>query len=62
MFANLSGWHLIVVIAVILLLFGATRLPALAKSIGQSAKIFRKEIKDVAGPESTTAEPSTSEP
>ena len=34
-----------VVLAVVLLLFGATRLPALARSIGQSTKIFRNEMK-----------------
>ncbi len=34
-----------VVLAVVVLLFGATRLPALARSIGQSTKIFREEIK-----------------
>jgi sec-independent protein translocase protein TatA len=34
-----------VVLAVVLLLFGATRLPALARSIGQSTKIFREEMK-----------------
>ena len=34
-----------VVLAVVLLLFGATRLPALARSIGQSTKIFREEVK-----------------
>lgn len=43
---NLQGWHLLIVLAVILLLFGATRLPALARSIGQSTKIFRQEMKD----------------
>lgn len=35
----------VIVLAVVLLLFGATRLPALSKSLGQSIKIFRKEIK-----------------
>ena len=34
-----------IVLAVVLLLFGATRLPALARSIGQSTKIFRDEMK-----------------
>jgi sec-independent protein translocase protein TatA len=34
-----------IVLAVVLLLFGATRLPALARSIGQSTKIFRNEMK-----------------
>ena len=30
---------------IVLLLFGATKLPALAKSVGQSAKIFKSEMK-----------------
>jgi sec-independent protein translocase protein TatA len=33
-----------IVLVVVLLLFGATRLPALARSIGQSTKIFRNEM------------------
>ena len=45
MFANLSGWHLLIVLAVVLLLFGATRLPALSRSVGQSVRIFRSETK-----------------
>lgn len=44
MFANLTGWHALILIAVVLLLFGATRLPALARSIGQSARIFKTEV------------------
>lgn len=35
----------VIILVVVLLLFGATRLPALAKSIGQSMKVFRKELK-----------------
>jgi len=34
---NAFGWpHLLIILAVILLLFGAAKLPALAKSLGQS--------------------------
>lgn len=40
-----EGPGIFVVLAVVLLLFGATRLPALARSIGQSTKIFREEVK-----------------
>ncbi len=43
--ANLQGWHLLVILAVILLLFGAAKLPALAKSVGQSARVFKGEMK-----------------
>jgi sec-independent protein translocase protein TatA len=40
-----SGWHLLVIVFLVLLLFGAPKLPALAKSVGQSMKIFKSEIK-----------------
>lgn len=65
MFAGLQGWHLLIVLAVILLLFGAAKLPALAKSVGQSARVFKGEMKAMKeddGPEtteSTVAEPTT---
>ncbi|MFK3679188.1 Sec-independent protein translocase subunit TatA [Microbacterium sp. NPDC090218] len=65
--ANLQGWHLLIVLAVILLLFGAAKLPALAKSMGQSARVFKGEMKamkdddaartDATRPESTVADP-----
>jgi sec-independent protein translocase protein TatA len=45
MLGNLTGWHLVIILVVILLLFGATRLPALSRSLGQSMRIFRSEVK-----------------
>lgn len=45
MLGNLNGWHLVIILVVILLLFGAAKLPALAKSMGQSARVFRGEMK-----------------
>ena len=45
MFAGLNGWHLVIILALILLLFGAAKLPALAKSMGQSARVFKGEMK-----------------
>lgn len=45
MLGNLSGAHLIIILVVILLLFGAPKLPGLARSIGQSMRIFRSEVK-----------------
>jgi sec-independent protein translocase protein TatA len=40
------GWpHLLIILAVVLLLFGAAKLPALAKSVGQSARVFKGEMK-----------------
>ena len=45
MFSNLNGWHLVILLAVVLLLFGAPKLPGLARSLGQSMRIFRSEVK-----------------
>lgn len=44
---NLRPTELILILAIILLLFGAKKLPALAKSIGESLKVFRKETADI---------------
>ncbi|AYF99008.1 twin-arginine translocase TatA/TatE family subunit [Protaetiibacter intestinalis] len=38
-------WTWVIILLVVLVLFGATRLPALSKSLGQSIKIFRNEVK-----------------
>jgi sec-independent protein translocase protein TatA len=45
MLGNLTGWHLVIILVVIVLLFGSTKLPALAKSVGQSMRIFKGEVK-----------------
>ncbi|MCS0498308.1 twin-arginine translocase TatA/TatE family subunit [Protaetiibacter mangrovi] len=55
-------WAWVVILLVVLVLFGATRLPALSKSLGQSVKIFRNEVKtdEPAGEaKSESAEPTT---
>jgi sec-independent protein translocase protein TatA len=36
-----GGWEWIVILVVILLLFGGSRLPQLAKALGQSKRAFR---------------------
>ena len=43
MLQNLTGWHALVVVAIVLLLFGAAKLPALARSVGQSMRILKTE-------------------
>jgi len=40
--------ELIVVLVILLFLFGASKLPGIAKSIGQSIKEFKKGISDKA--------------
>jgi sec-independent protein translocase protein TatA len=44
--AGLTGWHLLAILVIVFLLFGAAKLPALARSVGQSMRIFRSEMKN----------------
>ncbi len=65
---RLGAPELIVILIVLILLFGAKKLPDLARSIGSSAKEFRKGIEegtedeDEDEDESADAEPSGSSP
>lgn len=54
-----SGWHLILILAVILLLFGAAKLPGLAKSVGESVRILRSETKETKIAKDTEGAPTT---
>jgi sec-independent protein translocase protein TatA len=40
-------WHLLIVAAVFVLLFGAKKLPDAARSLGKSARILKTELKDL---------------
>ena len=41
---NFGGWEILAVLFVVLLLFGSTRLPQLAKGMGKSIREFKKGI------------------
>jgi len=43
--SGLTGWTGLIVVVLIILLFGAPKLPGLARSLGQSLKIFKSEVK-----------------
>jgi sec-independent protein translocase protein TatA len=43
---GLSGGELLIILAIILLLFGGSKLPSLARGLGQSMKEFKKAAKD----------------
>jgi len=42
-----SAWHLVIVIAVILILFGGSKLPELARGLARGLRIFRDEMHGV---------------
>lgn len=48
MFAGvIGGWELVLILAVVLILFGAKKLPELAKGLGTGIKEFKKATRDV---------------
>jgi sec-independent protein translocase protein TatA len=45
MLGQLRGWEWLIIVALILLLFGAKRLPDAARGLGRSMRIFKAETK-----------------
>jgi len=39
--------HILILLIVLVILFGAKRLPDVARSVGQSMKVFKKEITEL---------------
>ncbi|MGB4324093.1 MAG: Sec-independent protein translocase subunit TatA [Candidatus Nanopelagicales bacterium] len=56
MFSNLKGWEWLIIVALLLLLFGAKRLPDAARGLGRSLRIFKAETKGL----TDSSEPSDS--
>ncbi|RMD85864.1 MAG: twin-arginine translocase TatA/TatE family subunit [Calditrichaeota bacterium] len=48
---NMGATELLVIFAVIMLLFGARRLPELAKGLGQGIMEFKRNLKEIEEPE-----------
>ena len=46
MLRNIGAPELLIILVVVLLLFGADKLPGLARSLGASAKEFRKGVEE----------------
>lgn len=58
---NLRGWEWLIILLIILLLFGAKKLPEAARGLGRSLKIFKAETKDL-GADDTPAQPEQPAP
>jgi sec-independent protein translocase protein TatA len=65
--ANLGTTELLLILAVVVLLFGATKLPDLARGSGRALRIFKAETKglmddeDDAKPSNTASDPAKSQ-
>ena len=42
-----SPTHIVVLLVLVLLIFGSSKLPDIARSVGQSMKVFKKEVKEL---------------
>ncbi|MFI5335388.1 MAG: twin-arginine translocase TatA/TatE family subunit, partial [Opitutales bacterium] len=56
-----GGAELLIILFIILLLFGGSKLPALAKGLGESVREFKKAAKDEEPAEKKTEEKKTPE-
>jgi len=46
-FGMLNGWEIVLILAVVLVLFGAKKLPELARGLGQGIREFKKSTREV---------------
>ncbi|MGO2823309.1 Sec-independent protein translocase subunit TatA [Brachybacterium alimentarium] len=49
MFRN--PWAIVIVVLIVVLLFGANKLPGLARNMGKSMRIFKSEVEEMRGDE-----------
>lgn len=59
---NLGPTELIIIAVVIILLFGAKKLPDMARSLGRSAKIFKAETKGLRDQDTPDDQPVQQQP
>jgi sec-independent protein translocase protein TatA len=43
----LNGWEIVMILAIVLILFGARKLPELARGLGQGIKEFKKASREM---------------
>jgi sec-independent protein translocase protein TatA len=58
---GLGYQELLIILVIVLILFGANRLPELARSLGSSVKEFKKGVNEAKGEDTTTTAAKKSE-
>ena len=53
--------HIIVLLIILIIVFGASKLPEIAKNIGKSAKVLKKEMKELTEEDQPSPKPSDSD-
>ena len=62
MFRNFGIWELLLVLLIVLLVFGATRLPQIGEAIGKAIRSFRKGVSGEEDKKKEQISTSTTEP
>ena len=44
---GLEGWHIVILLVLLVVLFGFRRLPDAARSLGRSMRIFKSEVNEM---------------
>ena len=57
-----SHWEILIIFVVVLLLFGAKRIPEMAQGLGKGIREFRKAMKDVQEDIETSSSPANIAP
>ena len=56
--AGLQGWQLVIIVLLVVLLFGAPKLPSMARNLGQSMRIFSSEVKQMRSEDKDAKKPN----
>jgi sec-independent protein translocase protein TatA len=59
---SLGGWEFVILIGLLVLFFGWKKLPDMARSVGQSARVFKGEMKGMKGNEESEKTDKTEKP
>ena len=61
MLADLSIWHILILVVVVTLMFGAKRIPEMGASIGKGIQAFKRGLQDVGSIEQPPPPPPAQE-
>lgn len=57
MLADLSIWHILILVVVIMLMFGTKRIPEIGASIGKGIQEFKRGLREVGNTDETSQTP-----
>ena len=59
---SLSPWHWAIIAILVIVLFGAKKLPDAARSLGKSMRIFKSELREMQSETKAEASPAIEQP